>query len=193
MVKKYIKNAVKVLTIINHECTIRLRRQLSPVLCSVNIFSRRKEHGMSAVDFSNPRYFGQATISVDSKGRIFIPTKWHDQIGESVILHIGLSRMGSGRYLELTTPEVFDAFIDRLDALPSTNRRFDQLKSMILGNSEKIFLDKQSRILLPKNRICESRKRDNPCRQRQISPALGSRCIQAFRRGLRSQQPLQRS
>ena len=108
---------------------------------------------MSAVDFSNPRYFGQATISVDSKGRIFIPTKWHDQIGESVILHIGLSRMGSGRYLELTTPEVFDAFIDRLDALPSTNRRFDQLKSMILGNSEKIFLDKQSRILLPKNLI----------------------------------------
>ena len=61
--------------------------------------------------------------------------------------------MGSGRYLELTTPEVFDAFIDRLDALPSTNRRFDQLKSMILGNSEKIFLDKQSRILLPKNLI----------------------------------------
>ena len=52
---------------------------------------------MSAVDFSNPRYFGQATISVDSKGRIFIPTKWHDQIGESVILHIGLSRMGRGK------------------------------------------------------------------------------------------------
>ncbi len=108
---------------------------------------------MSSSDFSNPNFFGFSTNSVDSKGRVFVPTKWRGKISESVMLHIGLGREGEGRYLELTNIEIFQKLIDRVTKLSATNRRYEALKRNLFGKTEEITLDKQYRILLPKHLI----------------------------------------
>ncbi len=105
---------------------------------------------MAEVDFANPRFYGQAKVSIDPKTRIFFPSKWQDKIGDFVIIHKGLGRMGDGKYLELTTPEVFNELIERINTIPSTNRKYDQLISFIMGNAEEVKPDKQFRILIPK-------------------------------------------
>lgn len=104
-------------------------------------------------DLTNPSFFGSSSNSVDSKGRVFIPIKWRDKLGDSVILHIGLGREGEGRYLELTTIESFKKLIDSVTKLSATNRRYEALKRNLFGKTEELSADKQSRILIPKHLI----------------------------------------
>lgn len=102
-------------------------------------------------DYINPNFFGSSSNSIDSKGRIFIPTKWREKLGDPVMLHIGLGREGEGRYLELTTVGSFNKLIDSVARLSATNRRYEALKRNLFGKTEEISADKQCRILIPKH------------------------------------------
>lgn len=108
---------------------------------------------MSEENTNIPRFIGESTNSVDSKGRIFVPTKWRGQLNETMILHAGFGRSSSGRYLELTTVDNFNKLIALINALPPSEKRFEAMKRVIFRNSEEVSLDKQGRILIPKRLI----------------------------------------
>ena len=108
---------------------------------------------MSEENTNIPRFIGESTNSVDSKGRIFVPTKWRSQLNETMILHAGFGRSASGRYLELTTVDNFNKLIAMINALPPSEKRFESLKRVIFRNSEEVSADKQGRILIPKRLI----------------------------------------
>ena len=129
---------------------------------------------MSEENTNIPRFIGESTNSVDSKGRIFVPTKWRSQLNETMILHAGFGRSASGRYLELTTVDNFNKLISMINALPPSEKRFESLKRVIFRNSEEVSADKQGRILIPKRLI------EHACLKSEIKTRVGRRWLTPF-------------
>lgn len=87
---------------------------------------------------------GEFRHTLDLKGRIFLPARWREELGEVVILTKGLDRclyvMPKAQFAELS---------ERLAALP-VNRRDNRDYSRILfsGASEEA-VDRQGRVIIP--------------------------------------------
>jgi MraZ protein len=87
---------------------------------------------------------GEYRHTLDPKGRIFLPARWREELGEVVILTKGLDRclyvMPKARFAELS---------EKMAALP-VNRRDNRDFSRILftGASEET-VDRQGRVIIP--------------------------------------------
>lgn len=87
---------------------------------------------------------GEFRHSLDAKGRVFLPARWREELGEGVVVSKGLDRclylMASPRFAEMA---------ERLSDL-SVNRKDNRDYSRILftGASEEQ-VDRQGRIILP--------------------------------------------
>ena len=89
---------------------------------------------------------GTYNHSADEKGRVFVPSKWRDDLGEAFYLTKGL-----GKCLLGMPSSAWDALCQRLAALPMTNAEAAKFSRLILGNAFSAEMDKQGRILLPAN------------------------------------------
>lgn len=82
--------------------------------------------------------------TVDPKGRVFIPSKWRDDLGERFFVSKGL-----GSCLIGMSQSAWEAFAGKLAALPMTNVEAQRFSRLIFGNAHDVEMDKQGRILLP--------------------------------------------
>ncbi|MCA8918390.1 MAG: hypothetical protein KDB68_16790 [Planctomycetes bacterium] len=102
-----------------------------------------------------PKYFGLATTSMDAKNRITIPAKFRSKLPATsdgkTLLYVMIG--ADFRHLDIFDQESGEKRIEALtgdSGLPGeTQRRRQQLLSMM----EQVELDKQGRILLPKNHV----------------------------------------
>ncbi|MGH2706573.1 MAG: division/cell wall cluster transcriptional repressor MraZ [Actinomycetota bacterium] len=87
---------------------------------------------------------GEFRHSLDAKGRLFLPARWRDELGEGVVVSKGLDRC-----LDLMPGPRFAEMAEQLSEL-SVNRRDNRDYSRILfsGASEEA-VDRQGRITLP--------------------------------------------
>lgn len=88
-------------------------------------------------------FMGEYNHTIDAKGRLIVPTKFREQLGEAFIL-----AKGNDGCLSIYTEEDWGAFLEKIKALPATVRIRDYVRN-IVGSSVEVTTDKQGRILVP--------------------------------------------
>ncbi len=89
-------------------------------------------------------FTGEYRHNLDAKGRLIIPAKFRDQLGEEFTVTRSLDGC-----LAMYASTEWQALEDKLNELPMTNEKARSLKRFLLGSAAACELDKQGRILLP--------------------------------------------
>ena len=87
---------------------------------------------------------GEYTHNIDAKGRIFMPAKFRDDLGESFIVTKGV-----GKCLFVFSSEEWENFAGKLKGLPISDVAAQSFTRMLFASACECEGDKQGRILLP--------------------------------------------
>ena len=87
---------------------------------------------------------GQYDHTIDAKGRIIIPAKFREQMGDDLIITKGLDHQ-----LFVYAPDEWNLFEAKLRALPISNPQARKLSRFFLVGASDVTVDKQGRITLP--------------------------------------------
>ena len=90
--------------------------------------------------------FGGYQHNIDKKGRVFIPAKLRDELGEEFIVCRGIS--GKRCLCVYSLPE-WEKFVEKLNNLPAT--KSSVAKRFLFANAFDVEFDAQGRILVPNN------------------------------------------
>lgn len=86
---------------------------------------------------------GEYQYTLDVKGRLFIPVKFREDLGESFVVTKGLDDC-----LFVYSEEQWNKLLEKINALPMSQR---DIRRFFLAGATQVDLDKQGRILLPQN------------------------------------------
>ncbi len=101
-------------------------------------------------------FIGEYQHTLDAKGRIFVPAKFRDELGEKFIVTIGLDRC-----LFVFPEETFNIYKEKLDAISLANKDARNFTRFFFAGAAECELDKQGRIMLPqKLRVYASLEKD---------------------------------
>ncbi len=89
-------------------------------------------------------FMGEYSHSIDAKGRLIIPAKFRELLGEEFVLTKGLDGC-----LSIYPMEEWKAFEEKLKALPLTNKNARTFSRFFVAGATVCELDKQGRILVP--------------------------------------------
>ena len=89
-------------------------------------------------------FMGTYQNNVDPKGRVSIPVKYRDALGERFFVTKGFDSC-----IDIYTVDEWEKFAEKLHKLPVTKRDMRDFVRFIFGNATEVELDKQGRILLP--------------------------------------------
>ena len=87
---------------------------------------------------------GEYSHTVDAKGRLIIPLKFREQLGEECIVTRGLDGC-----LFIFESGEWEAYEEKLRKLPMTNKNARSFVRFLSGGATPCEFDKQGRILLP--------------------------------------------
>ncbi len=87
--------------------------------------------------------------SVDAKGRIFIPSKWRLDLGDTVIVTRGITGREEQRCLFGMSLAVWNEFLERFSKVAVTDVAAQKAMRVTFANANDCELDKQGRIILP--------------------------------------------
>lgn len=85
---------------------------------------------------------GEYAHSVDSKGRLFVPAKFREELGEKFVITKGLSKC-----LSVYPMEEWERFEQKINSLPTKQAR--QLQLFFIAASHDCEIDAQGRVLIP--------------------------------------------
>ena len=92
---------------------------------------------------------GTYSHALDSKGRVFIPSKWRESVGDMlIVMHWILPGHDQCCLFAMSLNE-WDQFSARLSQLPMTDLAAQEVKRRLYANAAACEVDKQGRILLP--------------------------------------------
>ena len=86
---------------------------------------------------------GQYAHNIDAKGRLFIPARLREELGQTFHVTIGMDHC-----LSIYSNESWDAFMEKLRELPYSKAKALRVLS---ANAQDVQVDAQGRILLPKH------------------------------------------
>ena len=89
-------------------------------------------------------FMGEYNHTIDAKGRLIIPSRFRDLLGEEFVLTRGLDGC-----LSIYPMDEWAAFEEKLRALPLTNKEARTFSRFFVAGATTCQLDKQGRILLP--------------------------------------------
>ena len=89
---------------------------------------------------------GEFKHTIDTKGRLIVPSKLRDSLGETFVVTKGLDGC-----LFVYSNEEWSAFEEKLKTLPLTNKDSRQFTRFFLAGAAECEVDKQGRILIPQN------------------------------------------
>ena len=89
-------------------------------------------------------FMGEYSHSIDAKGRLIIPSKFREQLGEEFVLTKGLDGC-----LFVFPNDEWKSFEEKLRALPLTNKSARTFSRFFVAGAASCELDKQGRILVP--------------------------------------------
>ena len=89
-------------------------------------------------------FMGEYNHSVDEKGRLIIPSKFREELGNEFVITKGLDDC-----LFIYNNTEWKALEDKLRTLPLTNKNARTFARFMLGGAATVELDKQGRILIP--------------------------------------------
>lgn len=91
-------------------------------------------------------FIGEYRYNADAKGRISVPAKFRDELGESFFVTKGLDQS-----LFVFPQTEWDKFQEKLQSLPLTNPRARAFSRIFYSGAAEIEMDKQGRMLIPQN------------------------------------------
>ncbi len=94
---------------------------------------------------------GEFQHNLDTKGRIIIPAKFRDGLGDEMVVTRWLDGC-----LAIYTMEKWQALYEKLQALPATKREARRFTHMIMAKASECTVDSQGRIRLPQPLIKEA-------------------------------------
>ncbi|MEG0273720.1 division/cell wall cluster transcriptional repressor MraZ [Amedibacillus sp. YH-ame10] len=89
-------------------------------------------------------FMGEYAHNIDKKGRIIIPAKFREELGEQVIVTRGLDGC-----LTIYTNEQWQTIYEQLLKLPSTKKDARMFVRMMTSKAAECEIDGQGRILIP--------------------------------------------
>ena len=92
---------------------------------------------------------GSYEHTFDAKGRVFIPSKWRDNIGDMMVVTLGLLDSKSDRCIYGMSAPEWDVFSDKLSKLPITDLGGQAVRRSLYASAAACEVDKQGRILIP--------------------------------------------
>ena len=84
------------------------------------------------------------THSMDAKGRVFMPAKFREELGENFIISQGI-----GKCLFVFSQESWLEFAGKLKNVPITNKEAQHIARLLFASACECIPDKQGRILIP--------------------------------------------
>lgn len=91
---------------------------------------------------------GEFSHNIDRKGRLIMPAKFREELGESVVINRGLDGC-----LYVYTQAQWQEVYAKLQALPSTNKQARMYQRMMLSKAAECEMDGQGRILIPSSLV----------------------------------------
>ena len=88
-------------------------------------------------------FMGEYTHSVDAKGRLIIPSKFRETLGDEFVVTKGLDHC-----LFAYTLKDWEVLAEKLKSLPLTNPNARKFNRFFMGGANTCEVDKQGRILL---------------------------------------------
>lgn len=89
-------------------------------------------------------FMGEYNHAIDAKGRLIIPSKFRDALGDTFVVTKGLDGC-----LFVYDNDEWTAFEEKLKSLPITNKEARQFARFFLAGAAEVEVDKQGRILVP--------------------------------------------
>lgn len=89
-------------------------------------------------------FMSEYNHTIDAKGRLIIPSKFREALGEEFVVSKGMDGC-----LFVYANEDWNAFEQKLTALPLINKEARQFARFFLAGAASVEVDKQGRILLP--------------------------------------------
>ena len=90
-------------------------------------------------------FMGEYNHTIDAKGRIIVPSKFRESLGEHFVVTVGLDGC-----LFVYPSEEWQHFVEQLKNLPG-NKEARQLQRYFMAGAADCEVDKQGRILIPSN------------------------------------------
>lgn len=91
-------------------------------------------------------FIGEYQHTLDTKGRIMIPSKFREDLGDNFVVTKGLDSC-----LFIYSMEEWNIIKDKLKTLPLTNKDARAFVRFFFSGASEAGLDKQGRVLLPSN------------------------------------------
>jgi MraZ protein len=89
-------------------------------------------------------FMGEYNHTIDTKGRLIVPSKFREILGDEFVVTKGLDGC-----LFVYPNEEWSAFEEKLRTLPLTNKNARQFSRFFLAGAATCEVDKQGRILIP--------------------------------------------
>lgn len=93
-------------------------------------------------------FMGEYEHNIDRKGRLIMPAKFREELGEHVVVNRGLDGC-----LYVYTMEQWQKVYEKLSALPSTKKDARMYQRMMLSKAAECEMDSQGRILIPSSLV----------------------------------------
>ena len=90
-------------------------------------------------------FMGEYSHTIDAKGRLIVPAKFREQLGEAFVI-----TNGNHGCLSIYSKEDWDLVLENLKALPG-NRDKREIIRKVVAQANEVELDKQGRILVPQS------------------------------------------
>lgn len=91
-------------------------------------------------------YTGEYNHSIDTKGRLIVPSRFREELGDKFMITKGLDGC-----LYVYDNIQWASFQQKLTAMPNNSKNIRDLKRYFLGGATPLEIDKQGRALLPQN------------------------------------------
>ncbi len=91
-------------------------------------------------------FMSEYNHTVDTKGRLIVPSKFREQLGDEFVVTKGMDGC-----LFVYANEDWTAFEQKLTSLPLINKEARKFARFFLAGAAQVEVDKQGRILLPAN------------------------------------------
>ena len=128
--------------------------------------SRENSHNSPPLERQVGNLIGQYQHSIDAKGRLFIPAKFREELGETFYVTIGLDGC-----LSVYSDTKWAALIEKVEALPISKARSMRT---LFANAAKCEPDAQGRILIP------AKLREYAKLEKDVIITGASRCVELW-------------